>query len=60
MNDKEVFNYIPIKGYMKNIFSVLNTIKIEPEDIAPFKDDWCEFMVRLFNNVAVHQVDFKQ
>lgn len=60
MNDKEVFNYIPIKGYMKNIFSVLNTIKIEQEDIAPFKEDWCEFIVRLFNNVAIHQVDFKQ
>jgi hypothetical protein len=58
-NDKGVFDHIPIKGYLKNIFSVLNTIKIQPEDIEPFKEEWCEFMMRLVNGVVVQQVNFK-
>lgn len=58
-NDKGVFEHIPIKGYLKNIFSVLNTIKIKPEDIEPFKEEWCEFMMRLVNGVVVQQVNFK-
>lgn len=58
-NDKGVFEHIPIKGYLKNIFSVLNTIKIQPEDIEPFKEEWCEFMMRLVNGVVVQQVNFK-
>jgi glycosyltransferase involved in cell wall biosynthesis len=59
-NDKGVFEHIPIKGYLKNIFSVLNTIKIKPEDIEPFKEEWCEFMMRLVNGVVVQQVNFKE
>lgn len=58
-NDKGVFEHIPIKGYLKNIFSVLNTIKIQPEDIEPFKEEWCEFMMRLVNGAVVQQVNFK-
>lgn len=58
-NDKGVFEHIPIKGYLKNIFSVLNTIKIQPEDIEPFKEEWCEFMMRLVNGVVVRKVNFK-
>lgn len=59
-NDKGVFNHIPIKGYLKNIFSVLNTIKIEDADIEPFKEEWNEFTRRLFNMVAVTNVNFKE
>jgi hypothetical protein len=38
---------------------VLNTIKIQPEDIEPFKEEWCEFMMRLVNGVVVQQVNLK-
>lgn len=59
-NDPSVFNCIPIKSYLKNIFSTLNTINIDLKEVEKYKDEWVEFTTRLFNSIVVNQVNFRE
>ena len=59
-NDTTVFDAIDIKGYLKNIISVLNTfIGLHPIHIEPYKNEWIEFTTRMVNLLAVNNVSFK-
>ena len=58
-NDPSIFNCIPIKSYLKNIFSTLNTINIDLKEVEKYKDEWAEFTTRLFNSIVVNQVNFR-
>lgn len=59
-NDPSIFNCIPIKSYLKNIFSTLNTINIDLKEVEKYKDEWVEFTTRLFNSIVVNQVNFRE
>lgn len=59
-NDPSMFNCIPIRSYLKNIFSTLNTINIDLKEVEKYKDEWVEFTTRLFNSIVVNQVNFRE
>lgn len=59
-HDKTVFEAIDIKGYLRNIISVLNTfVSLHPTHIEPYKNEWIEFTTRMVNLIAVNEASFK-
>ena len=60
-NDKTVFEVINIKGFLRNIISVLNSFRsIDLSLIETYKDDWVEFTTRMIGHIAINNVTFKQ
>lgn len=58
--DKTIFNYIDISGYIKNLLTIMNTIKtFDTAEINKYKDDWVEFTTRFFNLISIHNINFK-
>ena len=55
-HDKGMFDAMPIKQYLSNIIGTLNTMEITKEAIAPYKEQWDEFMLRLMNAIAITDV----
>lgn len=58
--DKTMFNYIDISGYIKNLLTIMNTIKtFDAAEINKYKDDWIEFTTRFFSLISIHNINFK-
>lgn len=60
-HDTSVFETIDIKGYLRNIISVLNTITgLQPIHIEPYKNEWIEFTTRMINLLSINNVNYKR
>lgn len=58
--DPEVFKHLPLKEHVKNIIAVLHYFEnLKPEDIEPYKNEWCEFTHRLFCTIGITGIVFK-
>ena len=55
--DKGMFDVLNFRGYLGNIIATLNKMHITPEAVAPYKADWDELVMRLWNVMEVTGVN---
>lgn len=58
-NDPTVFEAVNIKGFCNNIILTLNKITFDQSAILPFRKEWEEFTIKLFNTLVITQANFK-
>lgn len=55
--DKGIFEVLNIKGFLRNIVSVLNQLNVTEEMVQPYRKEWDEFTMRLLNAVVITGVN---
>lgn len=60
VNDKSVFDYIPIKNYITGIINILNNSILTTNIVQPYANEFAELMFRLINLIKVESINFKE
>lgn len=58
-NDKELYNHLDLREYVKTILSYLNNNTITIEDVNQYGNEWAEFTMRFFNLIGVNGATYK-